>query len=187
MNHFPVVIETETSGAVSAYVPGLPVYAAANTHAKAEQAIRSTLAAYLAAHPAYAGDQADIPGVISWPFAVAVVYTVSTFGSIFGGWLPKQFINGGMDANKARKLAMFIFALFPLTVLLASRLGAINTWLAVATIAIATAVFVCSKNSPRPDTSTEVFSALIYAVRAESATARRIHARRAIASSVALV
>jgi predicted RNase H-like HicB family nuclease len=51
MNHFPVVIETETSGAVSAYVPGLPVYAAANTHAKAEQAIRSTLAAYLAAHP----------------------------------------------------------------------------------------------------------------------------------------
>jgi len=34
---------------------------------------------------------------------------------------------------------MFIFALFPLTVLLASRLGAINTWLAVATIAIACA------------------------------------------------
>ena len=70
---------------------------------------------------------------------MAVVYTVSTVGSIFGGWLPKKFINGGMDANKARKLAMFIFALFPLTVLLASRLGAINTWLAVATIAIACA------------------------------------------------
>ena len=32
---------------------------------------------------------------------------------------------------------MFIYALFPLTVLLASRLGEINTWLAVATIAIA--------------------------------------------------
>jgi ACS family hexuronate transporter-like MFS transporter len=94
---------------------------------------------FLAANPGYAGDNADIPGVISWPFAVAVVYTVSTFGSIFGGWLPKKFINGGMDANKARKLAMFIFALFPLTVLLASRLGAINIWLAVATIAIACA------------------------------------------------
>ncbi|HTL67845.1 MAG TPA: MFS transporter [Lacunisphaera sp.] len=94
---------------------------------------------YLAAHPDYAGDKADIPGVISWPIAVAVVYTVSTVGSIFGGWLPKKFINGGMDANKARKLAMFIFALLPLTVLLASRLGQINTWLAVATIAIATA------------------------------------------------
>ena len=92
---------------------------------------------YLAAHPAYAGVPADIPGIISWPLAVAVVYTVSTFGSIFGGWLPKKFINGGMTASKARKLAMFLFALFPLTVLLASRLGQINTWLAVATIAIA--------------------------------------------------
>ena len=80
-----------------------------------------------------------IPGVISWPFAVAVVYCVSTVGSILGGWVPKHFINGGMDANKARKLSMFIYALFPLTVLLASRLGAINTWFAVATIAVACA------------------------------------------------
>jgi MFS transporter, ACS family, hexuronate transporter len=95
--------------------------------------------AYLAANPGFTGNEADIPGVISWPFAVAVVYTVSTAGSIFGGWLPKHFINGGMDANKARKLAMFIYALFPLAVLFASRLGAINTWLAVATIAIACA------------------------------------------------
>jgi ACS family hexuronate transporter-like MFS transporter len=95
--------------------------------------------AYMAVNPGYSGNPSGIPGVISWPFAVAVVYTVSTVGSIYGGWLPKKFINGGMDANKARKLAMFIFALFPLTVLLASRLGAINTWLAVATIAIACA------------------------------------------------
>ena len=94
---------------------------------------------YLLEHPGFTGDKASIPGVISWPFAVAIVYTVSTFGSIFGGWLPKNFINGGMDSNRARKLAMFIFALFPLTVLLASRLGTINTWLAVATIAIACA------------------------------------------------
>jgi ACS family hexuronate transporter-like MFS transporter len=93
--------------------------------------------AYLAAHPDFTGDKSTIPGIISWPFAVAVVYSVATFGSIFGGWLPKQFINGGMDPSRARKLAMFIFALFPLTVLLASRLGAINTWLAVATIAVA--------------------------------------------------
>jgi ACS family hexuronate transporter-like MFS transporter len=93
--------------------------------------------AFMAANPGYTGADSDIPGVISWPFAVAVIYTVSTAGSIFGGWLPKRFINGGMDANKARKLAMFIFALFPLTVLLASKLGQINTWLAVATIAIA--------------------------------------------------
>ncbi len=94
---------------------------------------------FLAANPGYTGTEADIPGVISWPFAVAIVYCVSTAGSIFGGWLPKKFINGGMDANRARKTAMFLFALFPLTVLLASRLGAINTWYAVGTIAIACA------------------------------------------------
>jgi predicted RNase H-like HicB family nuclease len=49
--YYPIVIETEPNGAVSAYVPGLPVYAAADTRPKAEQAIRSTLAAYLDAHP----------------------------------------------------------------------------------------------------------------------------------------
>lgn len=99
---------------------------------------------YVAANPSFANKlpsvpEIEIPGVISWPFALAIIYTVSTFGSIFGGWLPKQFIHSGMDANRARKTAMFIFALFPLTVLLASKLGAINTWYAVGTIAIACA------------------------------------------------
>ena len=99
---------------------------------------------YLVAHPNYTGDLYKIagvtfPGIISWQFAVAVVYCISTVGSISGGWLPKKLINGGMDANRARKLAMFIIALFPLTVLLASRVGAINTWYAVFTIGIACA------------------------------------------------
>ena len=49
---YPIVLETEKSGAVSAYVPGLPVYAAAETHAKAERAIRGVLTEYLNAHPA---------------------------------------------------------------------------------------------------------------------------------------
>jgi len=44
---YPIVLETEDSGAVSAYVPGLPVYAAAETHAKAERAIRAVLTGYL--------------------------------------------------------------------------------------------------------------------------------------------
>jgi len=94
------------------------------------------IAAYMLDNPNFSGDTAGIPGIISWPFAVAVVYTVATFGSIFGGWLPKKFINGGMSTYKARKLSMFIYALFPLTVLFASRLGEINTWFAVFTIAI---------------------------------------------------
>jgi hypothetical protein len=49
--YYPIVFETEATGAVSAYVPGLPVYAAADTHAKAERAIRDVLAAYVVAHP----------------------------------------------------------------------------------------------------------------------------------------
>ena len=49
---YPIVLETEDSGAVSAYVPGLPVYAAAETHTKAERAIRAVLTEYLKAHPA---------------------------------------------------------------------------------------------------------------------------------------
>ena len=49
--YYPIVIETEASGAVSAHVPGLPVFAAADSMKKVEQAIRATLAAYLEAHP----------------------------------------------------------------------------------------------------------------------------------------
>jgi predicted RNase H-like HicB family nuclease len=44
---YPVVFETEESGAVSAYVPGLPLYAAADTAEQAERAIRGLLAAYV--------------------------------------------------------------------------------------------------------------------------------------------
>lgn len=49
--HYPIVFETEENGAVSAYVPGLPVYAAADSQAKAERAIRAVLAEYLDEHP----------------------------------------------------------------------------------------------------------------------------------------
>jgi len=43
----------------------------------------------------------------------------------------------GMDANKARKKAMFIYALFPLLVLSAQFLGSFNMWYAVIIIGIA--------------------------------------------------
>ncbi len=38
---YPIVLETEDNGAASAYVPGLPVYVATDSHAKAERAIRA--------------------------------------------------------------------------------------------------------------------------------------------------
>jgi ACS family hexuronate transporter-like MFS transporter len=97
------------------------------------------VAAFTTANPGFTGEAATVPGYISWPVAVAVVYLISTVGSVFGGWLPKHFAQGGMDMNRARKRAMFLFALGPLAVLFASRLGEIHIWLAVLTIGIATA------------------------------------------------
>ena len=44
---YPIVFEAEESGAVSAYVPGLPVYAAADTADEAEAAVRELLALYV--------------------------------------------------------------------------------------------------------------------------------------------
>jgi len=95
------------------------------------------IANYMSAHPNYNGGNDNIPGIISWPLAVAIVYSIATFGSILGGWLPKKFINKGMIPYKARKFSMLIYAFLPLSVLLASRLGEINTWYAVLTIALA--------------------------------------------------
>lgn len=95
--------------------------------------------AFKTLNPGFTGDNSDIPGIISWPLAIAVVYTISTIGSVFGGWLPKKFIENGMVSYKARSLSMFIYALFPLTVLFASLVGQINTWYAVLIIGIAAA------------------------------------------------
>lgn len=49
--HYPIVLEREDSGAYSAYVAGLPVYAQGSTLATAERAVVRTLRAYLDAHP----------------------------------------------------------------------------------------------------------------------------------------
>jgi predicted RNase H-like HicB family nuclease len=49
--HYPIVFEQEESGAYSAYVAGLPVYAQGTTRGKAATAIVRTLEAYLEAHP----------------------------------------------------------------------------------------------------------------------------------------
>lgn len=68
---------------------------------------------------------------------VALIYTMSTFGSIFGGWLPFYFIKKNWPVFKARKTSMFIYALFALPILFAQYLGALNMWLAVLIVGIA--------------------------------------------------
>lgn len=68
---------------------------------------------------------------------VAVVYTMSTFGSVFGGYLPKYLIEHGWAAFKARKTSMLIFAVSVVPIIFSQILGSIDMWLAVIIIGIA--------------------------------------------------
>lgn len=70
---------------------------------------------------------------------VALVYTMSTFGSIYGGWLSGYFIKKGWPVFRSRKIAMLIFAFCVIPVVLAQALGDISPWLAIIIIGIATA------------------------------------------------
>lgn len=69
-------------------------------------------------------------------FPLAVLYTMTMFGSIGGGWFPKYFIKKGYSAYDGRMRAMLIIALFPLIVLLAQPLGGSSYWMPVLLIGI---------------------------------------------------
>ncbi|WP_197027657.1 MFS transporter [Prevotella sp. 10(H)] len=85
--------------------------------------------------PAYLKVQYGIEGTaIMLP--LTVLYSMTMVGSIGGGWFPAHFMKKGMDAYKARMTAMFIIALFPLTVLAAQPLGSISMWFPVVIIGI---------------------------------------------------
>lgn len=90
---------------------------------------------YLFWLPAFLKAQYGLEGTaIALP--VALVYTMSAIGSVFGGWLPLNFISKGWSVYRSRKTSMFIYALFVLPVVFAQLLGSINMWLAVIIIGI---------------------------------------------------
>jgi MFS transporter, ACS family, hexuronate transporter len=89
------------------------------------------LPAYLKAQYGMTGMQVTLP--------LAVLYTMSTIGSITGGWFPMYFIRKGYDPYVGRMRAMLIIAVFPLVVLAAQYLGSISYWLPVIIIGIGTA------------------------------------------------
>jgi len=70
---------------------------------------------------------------------VALVYTMSTVGSIGGGWIPLNLIRKGWPVFKARKTSMLIYAFCVLPIIFAQVLGSVNMWLAVIVIGIAAA------------------------------------------------
>jgi ACS family hexuronate transporter-like MFS transporter len=68
---------------------------------------------------------------------IAAVYTMTTFGSVLGGWLSGYFINKGWPVYRARKTAMLTYALLVVPVVAAQALGALSPWYAVLIIGLA--------------------------------------------------
>ena len=67
-----------------------------------------------------------------------IIYASTTFGSVFGGYLSSHFIKKGWPVLKARKTALFIFAIIELSVIFAQFVT--NVWCAVALISVVIAV-----------------------------------------------
>ena len=80
--------------------------------------------------PAYFQDQFNAPA--SSPLGQGLIFTlyaIVTVISLFGGYLPKLFVEKkGMHPYSGRMLAMLIFAFFPLVALAAQPLGAYSPW-----------------------------------------------------------
>ena len=68
---------------------------------------------------------------------IAIVYTMTTVGSIYGGWLSGNLIKRGWEVYKARRTAMLIFALCVLPVVTAQALGQYSYWFAIFIVGIA--------------------------------------------------
>lgn len=68
---------------------------------------------------------------------LAIIYTMTTIGSIGGGYLSGYFIKKGWPIFRARKTAMFLFALAVVPIMTAQF--ATNVWVVVALISLAAA------------------------------------------------
>ena len=85
--------------------------------------------------PAYLKAQYDMDKTaIAIP--LTVLYSMTMFGSIGGGWFPMYFIKKGYSPYDGRMKAMFLIALIPLVVLLAQPLGGYTYWIPVILIGI---------------------------------------------------
>jgi ACS family hexuronate transporter-like MFS transporter len=93
---------------------------------------------YLFWLPDFLGSEYGLKGTdVSLP--VALVYTISTVGSVGGGWLPMFFIQKGWPVFRARKTSMLIYAFFVIPILFAQIAGSVDMWFAVIIIGIAAA------------------------------------------------
>ena len=85
--------------------------------------------------PAYLKDQYGMMDTqIMLP--LAILYSMTMFGSVGGGWFPMYFINRGHEVYSGRMKAMLLIAIFPLVVLAAQPLGHITFWIPVLLIGV---------------------------------------------------
>ena len=73
----------------------------------------------------------------SFGLPIIVIYLMSDFGSVAGGWLSSRLLQAGFSVNISRKLTLLIFALLALPVLGLDRANSV--WTAVVIIGVATA------------------------------------------------
>jgi len=85
--------------------------------------------------PAFLKDQYGLTGMkVMLP--LSVLYSMTMFGSIGGGYFPAYFIKKGYQPYDGRMRAMLLIAFIPLLVLLAQPLGHISFWMPVIFIGI---------------------------------------------------
>ncbi|WP_299290095.1 MFS transporter [uncultured Mucilaginibacter sp.] len=85
--------------------------------------------------PSYLKAQYGMEGT-SISFPLFILYSMTMFGSIGGGWFPAYFLKRGYNAYEGRMKAMMLIALFPLVILLAQPLGHYTYWVPVVLIGI---------------------------------------------------
>ena len=68
---------------------------------------------------------------------IVVIYLMSDFGSVAGGWLSSSLLRRGLSLNAARKIALLVCAVLVTPIVFAAQVD--NLWLAVGIIGLATA------------------------------------------------
>jgi ACS family hexuronate transporter-like MFS transporter len=91
---------------------------------------------YLFWIPSYFNSRYNIDLKSSWVY-VSTIYFVATFGSVFGGYLSGWFIKQGWPVYRARKTAMFMYALCVLPIFFIQYTR--NAWAGVALVSLAAA------------------------------------------------
>ena len=93
---------------------------------------------YLFWLPSYLKDkyQVDIKDIAKFALPLIIIYSMTTVGSIGGGWLSSRLIKIGWSVNRARKTAMFAFALAVVPITAVKYVG---LWPAVLLVGVAAA------------------------------------------------